>query len=936
MLRKTVSGIMLTLILMGMLTLAFNVQPVKATGTIYIRADGSIDPPTAPIERNGNIYTLTGDIINSSIVVGKDHITLDGVGYTVQGAGWASDSKGVDLAGRKNVTIRNMEIRAFDNGVYLNFSSENTIVGNNIAENFHGIYFWGYSSNNSIVGNNITTNNCDGCGIWVDWRSDYNNIYGNNLTANNTWGYWGLGIYLSGSSNNNISRNIFVNDGLFVIDSYGNEVQENFVNGKPLVYLENVSNHSVDDAGQVILILCNNIRLENLNLSETSIGVELWGANASKIANNNIAKDLLGILLCYHSSNNCIDGNNITKNNSGIDLLGSNNINISGNNVANNNYGIHTALSSNVNISRNNVTSNTCALATGYGISLECSSNISIVENTIASNDQYGISLSQSSNGVIYHNNFINNTGQLYAVESLNLTWDDGYPSGGNYWSDYEGRYPNAMEVDDSGIWNTPYVIDESNQDNYPLIHPYGSVQNLNTSLTYLTIQSAINAPETLHGHTIFVRNGTYYENVVVNKTLSLIGESAGSTIIDGNYTGITVDITKPFVRIEKFTIQHGHRYGVHFGSDNAAVIDNILMNNTIAMGCWIMDTVWSDGDIIENNSLVGNGYGIFFYWTSYSTICSNNVSCTIPRNEGGIFIYGPYANVISKNSLHSGGIYFVTNPSSNNIITENNFYAGGITLPGALSMGPNVIYHNNFFSGKVQGASQIQNQLDNGYPSGGNYWSDYAGLDLCSGPYQNETGSDGIGDTPYVINADNTDNYPLMKPYAGLYDIGITNVTTLKTIVGQGYNLTIIIKILNYGMNTETFNLTLYANTSIIQSLTNIVLTSRSSTTITFTWNTSGFTKGNYTITAYAWPVPGETHTEDNTLPDGWVIVTIPGDVNGDRLVDISDLVITVGAIPSAPGWPNWNPNVDINGDGVCDISDLVICVGSIPSGPW
>jgi len=57
-------------------------------------------------------------------------------------------------------------------------------------------------------------------------------------------------------------------------------------------------------------------------------------------------------------------------------------------------------------------------------------------------------------------------------------------------------------------------------------------------------------------------------------------------------------------------------------------------------------------------------------------------------------------------------------------------------------------------------------NFWDDGYPSGGNYWSDYKGTDLYSGPYQNETGSDGIGDTPYVIYGDNVDHYPLMNPW--------------------------------------------------------------------------------------------------------------------------------------------------------------------------
>jgi len=170
---------------------------------------------------------------------------------------------------------------------------------------------------------------------------------------------------------------------------------------------------------------------------------------------------------------------------------------------------------------------------------------------------------------------------------------------------------------------------------------------------------------------------------------------------------------------------------------------------------------------------------------------------------------------------------------------------------------------------------------------------------------------------------------------YVGGPDAAIISVVPCKTIVGQGYPMKINVTVENQGDQTVTFNVTTYATTPVIQTQT-VTLESGASTTITFTWNTTGFAYGNYTIWAYAWPVAGETDTADNTKVDGTVLVSIAGDVNGDHLVDISDLVITVGTIPSLPGQPNWNPNADINGDGVCDISDLVICVGNIPSGPW
>jgi len=78
-----------------------------------------------------------------------------------------------------------------------------------------------------------------------------------------------------------------------------------------------------------------------------------------------------------------------------------------------------------------------------------------------------------------------------------------------------------------------------------------------------------------------------------------------------------------------------------------------------------------------------------------------------------------------------------------------------------------NVFCHNNFINNTYQVyTSNSVNVWDDGYPSGGNYWSDYTGVDLFSGPYQNKTKSDGIGDAPYIIDVNNTDRYPLMAPF--------------------------------------------------------------------------------------------------------------------------------------------------------------------------
>lgn len=157
-------------------------------------------------------------------------------------------------------------------------------------------------------------------------------------------------------------------------------------------------------------------------------------------------------------------------------------------------------------------------------------------------------------------------------------------------------------------------------------------------------------------------------------------------------------------------------------------------------------------------------------------------------------------------------------------------------------------------------------------------------------------------------------------------HDVAVTDVAPLKTIVGQGYSMHINVTVENQGDYTETFNVTLYANTTIIETKTNITLTSGNSTTLTIPWNTTGVAKGNYMIWAYATPVPGETDTLDNTFTAGLVYVVIPGDINNDDMVDIYDLILVASAFGSTADEATYNPNADINNDGTIDIYDLII----------
>jgi hypothetical protein len=98
--------------------------------------------------------------------------------------------------------------------------------------------------------------------------------------------------------------------------------------------------------------------------------------------------------------------------------------------------------------------------------------------------------------------------------------------------------------------------------------------------------------------------------------------------------------------------------------------------------------------------------------------------------------------------------------------------------------------------------------------------------------------------------------------------------------------------------MYTETFTVTAYANTTVIATQT-ITLANRNSTTITFTWNTTGFAKGNYTISAYAIPVTGETDIINNNCTDGSVLITKVGDL-GSRVGSTNKFFVCDGQITS------------------------------------
>jgi hypothetical protein len=157
-------------------------------------------------------------------------------------------------------------------------------------------------------------------------------------------------------------------------------------------------------------------------------------------------------------------------------------------------------------------------------------------------------------------------------------------------------------------------------------------------------------------------------------------------------------------------------------------------------------------------------------------------------------------------------------------------------------------------------------------------------------------------------------------------HDVAVNEIKLSKTVISEGFASQLNISVQNQGYFPETFNITVYVNSTVIFTQ-EVTFTNRSITMLNFIWNTTGFSKGNYVITAIADVVSGETDTADNLFVYSAITVTIPGDVDGDFDVDIYDAVKITGVYLSEVGGPRYRSNSDINGDGIIDIYDVVIC---------
>ena len=244
----------------------------------------------------------------------------------------------------------------------------------------------------------------------------------------------------------------------------------------------------------------------------------------------------------------------------------------------------------------------------------------------------------------------------------------------------------------------------------------------------YSSIQGAINDAQA--GDTIFVYSGTYFEHILIDKTIILFGEDKETTIIDGGLTDNCVEITADSVIVDSFTIRKG------------------------VLGINILQ---SSGQEIKNNLIRNNWGGINLYQVTDSQFTDNSITDSFFEGINPIQSTG---NTFSGNKIfwNIHGILFTN--SNDNFVFENIIKGNTRGIEMVDQSNNNKIYHNNFYSNQEDNSyDDFLNIWDDDYPSGGNYWDDYTGSD---------NDGDGIGDTSYEVPGDgnNEDRYPLMNPF--------------------------------------------------------------------------------------------------------------------------------------------------------------------------
>ena len=412
--------------------------------------NGSIDNP----------FIIEGLNITASTTVTLVQIQNTDVYFQINDSLLVGESYGIYLRNVDHGVIANNTFISNNPGIFLEMAENNTIYNNTFSDCTTGIQIYDLACNNTILNNTI-----------VDARYGIYSYFGSNSIMNNV--FTNCGIYLTGSR---------------VIDYVQNEVANNIVNGKPLLYWQDITGGIIPtDVGQIILVNCNSIKVTGLNISNCSVGLLAAFCNDLIISDNSISYNQFGIRLAYLLTNCTVSNNTVFNNVFGISLYYCEKTSLSFNILSGNSQGFRIDYSIDNVFFDNYAFSNSIAAyyltyaeynkfyrnkisnSPQNGFNLVYSSSNDLYGNTIANLGKYGIYFRYSYNNIIQWNDFINNnpsgTSQGYDEKNIDIPNIIEY----NYWNDWI-----TPDINSDNIVDSPYLIDgdSNSQDSHPLTTP--------------------------------------------------------------------------------------------------------------------------------------------------------------------------------------------------------------------------------------------------------------------------------------------------------------------------------------------------------------------------------------------------------------------------------------------------------------------------------
>jgi len=483
----------------------------------------------------------------------------------------------------------------FDTGIFIG-SDNNTISNNSCYDNENGIKLE-YADHNELTSNFCQDNLRNG--IWLN-EANYNSILDNQAIYNNDGISLERDCHYNTLSDNNCSSNDWT--GIFLSTSDFNTIADN---------------------------LCQDNRY----------GMNLSFASNCRISGNIVSNNNLGTRINY-AVNNHFD------NNSFLDNRG-------------------TGLGFNAHSDGNEVENNTFS-GTDFGDGLEImNSDDNVITNNTFSYNEIGVSLELSAErNRLHYNSIFNNTDYGVRAESSGSVVNATY----NWWGDPSGPYHPAKNPGGKGdnvtdhVWFDRWLIephsdaDDDDGDGPDFYVDDDAPEGGNGSLErpFTKIQDAINA--SFNGSLIQVFDGIYYENLIVNKSIILIGNGSSSTIINGSGKGDVIRINAKFVNISGFTIvnagdDHYSNAGIHIAANNVEIFDNYFSNNTIS-DIYIQ---YRSQVIIEGNEFHGTPRSLWIRDCNYMTISRNNFSSDLNYGDA-VIVRSSDSNTFSNNTYFNNG----------------------------------------------------------------------------------------------------------------------------------------------------------------------------------------------------------------------------------------------------------------------------------------